>query len=433
MLVVMPLTVVFWLAAATLAGLYRRDARAARHSTADDVGKVTLLVTLGSFGLLELAAATGREAEAGALAALWATAIVAILCARRAARGVVRRHPAFRERALILGSGPQARLLARKFQLHREYGIDPLGFISEQTPRLGQSTDDDGLPVLGGMDHMAAIVERHGVGRVIVGSRDVPDSQLLARIRHLREHGVHVDVLPRLFPAMGPNTNVHIMGGLPLVGLAPVRLSRGTLFAKRTVDVIGSSIALLVASPLFAILAILIKLDSPGPVFFRQNRLTKDQREFQILKFRTMRTGENDAAHREYIANTLAPGDTALSDGGLYKLDRSDVVTRVGSWLRRTSIDELPQLLNVLRGDMSLVGPRPCLPYEVEHFEERYLDRFLVPAGLTGLWQVTARARSTFGEALELDVLYAHSCSLGLDLHLLIRTPLQMLGNRVTA
>jgi lipopolysaccharide/colanic/teichoic acid biosynthesis glycosyltransferase len=150
-------------------------------------------------------------------------------------------------------------------------------------------------------------------------------------------------------------------------------------------------------------------------------------RPFVLMKFRTMEADADDAPHRAYIAATMNSG-VMVGDNGLYKLDRINEVTRVGRWwLRRTSVDELPQLLNVLRGDMSLVGPRPCVPYEVDHFEPHHFDRFLVPAGLTGLWQVSARAHSTFGEALELDVLYAHSWSLSLDLSLLSRTPVHLL------
>jgi lipopolysaccharide/colanic/teichoic acid biosynthesis glycosyltransferase len=123
----------------------------------------------------------------------------------------------------------------------------------------------------------------------------------------------------------------------------------------------------------------------------------------------------------------------ALGSNGLYKLDRSSAITPFGRWLRKTSLDELPQLLNVLRGEMSLVGPRPCIPYEIEHFAPHQFERFLVPAGLTGLWQVTARANSSFGEALEMDVAYVRGWSLGLDLRLLLRTPLQLFRQRVTA
>jgi lipopolysaccharide/colanic/teichoic acid biosynthesis glycosyltransferase len=150
-------------------------------------------------------------------------------------------------------------------------------------------------------------------------------------------------------------------------------------------------------------------------------------REFTSLKFRTMRLGTPPDDHRDYIRAT-ASARPARPEGGLFKLERRDAVTDVGRWLRRTSLDELPQLINVLRGDMSLVGPRPCIPYEAEYFAPHHFERFSVPQGLTGLWQVTARAHATFAEALDIDVAYARSCSFWLDLKLVLRTPLQMIG-----
>src|SRR5262249_46844830 len=137
-----------------------------------------------------------------------------------------------------------------------------------------------------------------------------------------------------------------------------------------------------------------IRRDSPGPVFFRQTRLGMNMREFETLKFRTMAVGTRSDAHRDYIRSTMS-SKAAVGENGVYKLERTSDVTPVGRWLRRTSLDELPQLLNVLRGDMSLVGPRPCLDYETEFFEPHHFERFLVPQGVTGLWQVTARAHST--------------------------------------
>ena len=182
-------------------------------------------------------------------------------------------------------------------------------------------------------------------------------------------------------------------------------------------------------APLFAAIALLVRLDSPGPAFFRQTRLGQGMKEFTALKFRTMHVNADDSQHREYIAQTMSAAASAGANG-IYKLDRADAVTRVGAFLRRTSLDELPQLLNVLRGDMSLVGPRPCIPYEIEHFAPHHFERFLVPAGITGYWQVWARARSTFGEALDMDVAYARGWSLGLDVSLLLRTPLEVLRSR---
>jgi lipopolysaccharide/colanic/teichoic acid biosynthesis glycosyltransferase len=139
----------------------------------------------------------------------------------------------------------------------------------------------------------------------------------------------------------------------------------------------------------------------------------------------------HDADHREYLKSIMS-SRASVGANGLYKLERGDAITNVGRWLRKTSLDELPQLLNVLRGDMSLVGPRPCIPYETTLFGPHHFERFLVPAGVTGLWQVTARSRATFVEALDLDVAYARGWSLGLDLRLLARTPLQVFRDRGT-
>jgi lipopolysaccharide/colanic/teichoic acid biosynthesis glycosyltransferase len=238
--------------------------------------------------------------------------------------------------------------------------------------------------------------------------------------------------VPRLFEVIGPKVDIHTVEGVALIGLPPVRPSRSARAIKRSVDALGASVLLLASAPVFAIVSLLIKLDSKGPVFFRQVRLGEGMREFTVLKFRTMAVETSDDDHRRYIA-TIAQSDSAPGTDGLFKLKRADVVTGVGRWLRSTSLDELPQLLNVLRGDMSLVGPRPCLAYELEHFAPHHFERFLVPAGLTGLWQVTARAHSTFVEALDMDVLYAQSFSFGLDIRLLCRTPLQLFRRQGTA
>jgi lipopolysaccharide/colanic/teichoic acid biosynthesis glycosyltransferase len=224
---------------------------------------------------------------------------------------------------------------------------------------------------------------------------------------------------------------MHTIEGLPVLSLSPVRLSRSSLWLKRTVDIVVSAFALAVLSPLFAVIALRIKRGSAGPVFFRQQRLGANMREFTVYKFRTMADGTSSAAHEEYIRQSAA-GVVAQEANGLFKLERADCVTREGQWLRRTSLDELPQLINVLLGDMSLVGPRPCLRYELESFEPHHYERFAVPAGITGLWQVMARAHSTFREALEMDVAYARGWSLGLDMRLLFRTPLQLLRPKGT-
>jgi lipopolysaccharide/colanic/teichoic acid biosynthesis glycosyltransferase len=151
--------------------------------------------------------------------------------------------------------------------------------------------------------------------------------------------------------------------------------------------------------------------------------------EFTMLKFRTMTEDADESPHRAYVKRSMNGQHTAEA-GQLYKFDRSDVVTPTGRWLRRTSLDELPQLINVLQGKMSLVGPRPCLAYETEYFAPHHYERFQAPAGITGLWQVTARAHASFAEALEMDVVYVRDWSLALDLSLIIRTPIEVLRQR---
>jgi lipopolysaccharide/colanic/teichoic acid biosynthesis glycosyltransferase len=208
---------------------------------------------------------------------------------------------------------------------------------------------------------------------------------------------------------------------MPLLGLPAARIARSSMLLKRASDVVVALVALVLTAPLFALVALLIRRDSPGPAFFRQQRLGMNQREFTLYKFRTMRVDTDDAPHRAYIERLMRE-ECASEESGLFKLDREADVTRVGRWLRKTSLDELPQLVNVLRGDMSLVGPRPCIPYETEHFSTHHFERFRVPAGITGLWQVTARAHTTFSEALDMDVAYARAWSTALDFTLVLRT-----------
>jgi len=189
---------------------------------------------------------------------------------------------------------------------------------------------------------------------------------------------------------------------------------------KRGLDVAVAGTALVVFVPVLLLVAVLVRLGSPGPALFRQTRIGLDSRPFQMLKFRTMLVDADDASHREYVARMLR--GEATPQRGLYKLDADPRVTRVGAILRRTSLDELPQLINVLRGDMSLVGPRPALPYEVRKFPVWAAPRFAVRPGLTGLWQVSGRNRLAMTEGLLLDVEYVERQTLWLDLGILLRT-----------
>lgn len=418
-------TLPVWILGARLFGLYDRDEERADHSTVDDLVRVFLLMTVGAF-LLTRVVALLRAADPDflKLTLFWAFAIVFVTGARASARTLARRSSTYLQNTVIVGAGEIGQLVARKVLQHPEYGINLVGFV-DPDPRE-RRPEVEHLNVLGTLDDLPEIIGRLDVERVIFAFSRGSHDDFIGLIRSLRDAGLQVDVVPRLFEVIGPKVEVHTLEGLPLVGLPPVKLSRSSRLIKRAIDITGALIGLVLSLPFFALIALLIKRDSPGTVFFRQTRLGKDMREFTVLKFRTMKVGTDDSVHRDYIGATMTAAATVGSNG-LYKLDRGDAVTRIGRWLRKTSLDELPQLLNVLKGEMSLVGPRPCLPYEVERFAPHHFDRFLVPAGMTGLWQVRARASSTFGEALDLDVLYAQSWSLGLDLSLLARTPLQLL------
>jgi lipopolysaccharide/colanic/teichoic acid biosynthesis glycosyltransferase len=263
----------------------------------------------------------------------------------------------------------------------------------------------------------------------VVAFSNEPTSELLVLLRQIQALRVQIDLVPWLFELIGPRVSVHAVEGLTLIGLPPARRSPTSRALKRAVDVVGAGIGLIALAPLMAYIAIRVRRDSPGPILFRQIRLGEGMKEFQALKFRTMKADTDPTAHRDYIRRSMSSATTA-EGSGLYKLDQPDAVTPFGRWLRKTSLDELPQLINVLRGDMSLVGPRPCIPYEAENFAPHHLQRFLMPQGLTGFWQVTARANSTYVEALDLDVAYVRDWSFGMDLELLLRTPLQVIRHR---
>jgi lipopolysaccharide/colanic/teichoic acid biosynthesis glycosyltransferase len=206
------------------------------------------------------------------------------------------------------------------------------------------------------------------------------------------------------------------------VGARPIRPYR----MKRVLDIIAASIVLVLAAPFAAIVALLIKLSSPGPVLFRQTRIGENGREFQFYKFRSMRVGNDDSRHRQYIKAFIEGDEQELRrlQGGtkIYKMTSDDRVTPVGKFLRRTSLDELPQLINVLRGEMSMVGPRPHLPYEVELYKDWHRRRLQGLPGITGWWQIHGRSRVPFDEAVRMDIWYLEHQSLVLDIRIMCRT-----------
>jgi exopolysaccharide biosynthesis polyprenyl glycosylphosphotransferase len=420
-----------WIVLARLYGLYDQDEERTHHPTTDDVSGVFHLVTVGTWILFATEWLTGlAHPDLSKVITIWALSIVLITAMRSVARHLCRRSLAYVQNTIIVGAGDVGQSIARKLLRHPEYGLNLVGFVDGR-PKPRQDGLEE-VDLLGDAEALPRLVRLLDIERVIIAFSEESAEETLRLLRSLNELGVQVDIVPRLYELVGPSAKVDTLEGVPMMELPPPRPSRGALVVKRTIDIAVAAFALILTAPIFAFIAWRVKRDSQGPIFFRQTRLGQGRKEFTALKFRTMKVDVDTSLHQEYIERTMDP-TVSPTDSGLYKLDRDDAVTKSGHWLRRTSLDELPQLINVLLGDMSLVGPRPCIDYETTHFLPHHFDRFLVPAGITGLWQVTARAHSTFREALDMDVAYARGWSLGLDLRLLARTPLQVLGGKATA
>ncbi len=419
-----------WLVLAQAMGLYNRDEERPEHTTVDDLVGVFMLVTMGVWLNFVAAYATGLTTpDLEKWIYFWALAIAFVAFARSGARFIARRSSEYIQNAVIVGTDRTGQIIARKLMQHPEFRINVVGFV-DGTPRTLRP-DVEHLPVVGDATEIFELIDRYDLDRVVFAFSGPTEREMMQLARRLPALGVQVDIVPRFFEALGPNTSLTSLEGVQLVSMPPTHLSRGALLLKRVFDVVVASILLLFLWPVLLVIALWVKRDSPGPVLFTQTRLGLDQRPFRAFKFRTMRADTSQDEHRDYIRRAM---DTEASseDNGVFKLERGDVVTRSGRWLRKTSLDELPQLFNVLRGDMSLVGPRPCIPYETEHFRPHHFERFSVPAGITGLWQVKARARSPFIEALEMDVLYARSWSFGRDVMLLLQTPVQVFRPKAT-
>lgn len=412
------LTLPIWIVVARLYGLYDRDEQRTHHTTVDDLVGVFHLVTVGAFVLLAAAAITGlADPYFPKVLTFTALAIGLVTFARAAARGLCRRRGAFVQNTVVVGAGDVGQLVARKLLQHPEYGIKLVGFVDADPKDRPPDLDD--LALLGEPSELPRVVSEFGVERVVIAFSGDSHEQALELIRSLKDSWVQVDVVPRLFEMVGPNATLHDVEGLPLIGLPPFALSRTSRMLKRTMDVTLSLVALVVLAPFFAAIAALIKVDSRGRVLFRQQRMGIDERSFSIYKFRTM---VEDADERKPEVTHLNKHSEAAGDPRMFKIPGDPRVTRVGRFLRRYSLDELPQLVNVLKGEMTLVGPRPLILDEDRHVEGWGRKRLDLKPGMTGMWQVLGRNEIPFGEMVKLDYLYVTTWSLANDFLLLLRT-----------
>ena len=312
------------------------------------------------------------------------------------------------ERVLLVGEDPMTDVLVRKMRAHPEYGLEPIGVVTS-SGRAGTSS----LPVLGRLDDLPDAVALHRADRIVVSPTGLDEDDQLAILHRCRELSLTPDLLPHVFDVMGPSVAVDDLEGVTLLGINPPLLSRSARFMKRALDVVGSTVLLLVTAPVLLVTAIAIKLDSRGPVFFKQRRIGKDGRPFMLLKFRTMCEDAERQVEELFKFST---------DPDWLHLENDPRLTRIGRFLRLGSLDELPQLWNVLRGEMSLVGPRPLVEDEDQRVDGWARTRLELTPGITGSWQVLGRTTIPFEEMVKLDYLYVANWSLWNDIRLMLRT-----------
>ena len=385
--------------------LYDRDEIVIAKTTLREVPRLfqiatlfTLLIYLGQHVLTD----TGYVGTDQGLV-LWGAFFAAIAGCRAAMRRLAM-SARVTERCLVLGDDRAASIVRTKLRCDPLTGAQVVAAVAPASlPRGGES-----------VAALAQVVRDHHVHRIVVAAPELDEEELLILVREMKALGVKVTIQPRLLEVIGTAVEFDDVHGSVFMGLRRFGLSRRQRRMKRALDIVAASLGLVIAAPVFLMAAIAIRLDTRGPVFFRQQRVGRDGRPFRIFKFRTMAA---DAEQRK--AELLRDNEAR---GGLFKIARDPRVTRVGRMLRRTSLDELPQLINVVRGEMSLVGPRPLIVDEDRQIEGWHRRRLDLTPGMTGSWQVLGSARLPLHEMVALDYLYIVNWSLWQDVEILLRT-----------
>jgi exopolysaccharide biosynthesis polyprenyl glycosylphosphotransferase len=394
-------------------GLYRRGRRRLVASSFPDLGQLVHAMIVSCLLLLLVEGVAHRlfylpQLERRTILAFGVLAIVLVLTARMVARRIAQ-MTYHASRVLIVGSGLVASSVA--FRVGHVPGLRIVGFVDDNILESDRKGD---MPLLGSLDDIVDVIERFDVDHVVVAFSPVVESRMAGLLRSLADD-VQISVVPRMFDLLTVRSHVDDLAGLPVVDVAPASLGPADRFAKRALDVTTSGLGLLLLSPLFLTICVAIKATSPGPVIFRQERKGRRGESFPILKFRSMRMSAESERHDLDQTNEV--------DGPIFKLREDPRITRIGQLLRRTSLDELPQLVNVLIGDMSLVGPRPFVLSEAAEIGGWAARRFDVRPGMTGLWQISGRSDLPFEELRRLDYSYVASWSLWWDLRILWHTP----------
>lgn len=330
----------------------------------------------------------------------------------RQIRDRLRRRGVGVDRVLIVGAGVVGRAIMRSILARPELGYRPVGFVDDDPEK--QENDIGPFRALGSTADLPAVLEREEVDQVIVSLPWMSQRKVLGIIADSERRGVQARFVPDLLQMSLSQVDTDVINGIPLIGMKQPTLKGWKIALKRLIDIAISGVTLVVLAPLLSLISVLIKLDSPGPVFFKQTRLGRGGKPFTCYKFRSMtHEAEKELARLATLNEAKGP---------IFKIKEDPRRTGLGKILRRFSLDELPQLFNVFRGDMSMVGPRPPVPSEVEEYQDWHHDRLNIPAGITGLWQVMGRSDLSFDEMVLLDLFYAENWSLWLDFKIMLRT-----------
>lgn len=411
------LLVPFVVLASKALGLYDADQYRLRKSTLDEAPAIFHLSVLSALFVwsMEALVLNGTFAR-GQVFLLTAACFGLIMICRAVTRVItVSLNPV--ERCLIVGNAGIANRTAEKLIESEAVKAVAVGRVS-----ISSHDEPGALRVLGRHEALTEIINEHAVERVIIAPDGHNQEQILHCIRLVKALGLNVSVLPRLLEVVGSSSVFDDVDGIGLLGIRQYGLSKSSAALKRAMDALGAGVALVLLAPLFAVVAIAIRLDSVGSPFFRQPRVGRGGERFSMIKFRTMVRD----------ADQMKAGMRALNEakGGLFKISGDPRITRVGRFLRRTSLDQLPQLINVLRGEMSLVGPRPLVLDEDELIEGWERRRLAVKPGMTGMWQIIGSSRIPMPEMVKIDYHYGANWSIWLDLKILLRTVPYMLGRR---
>jgi exopolysaccharide biosynthesis polyprenyl glycosylphosphotransferase len=328
------------------------------------------------------------------------------------ARAHLRQYDIGVRRVLLIGAGDVGRMVMRTLAARPDYGWKLIGFLDDNPAK--SSTDVGRFKALGPVDNAPEVMAAYNIQSVIICLPWQTHRTIQRLLRECEQRKVDAYVVPDLFQLTKNQMKVHELNGIPLISTRDISIQGWNLIFKRAFDLVVGSLMALFALPLLAVIAIAIRLDTPGPILFKQVRVGKNGKEFVCYKFRSM------VDNADELRSQLA--ELNESTGPLFKIRNDPRLTRVGRFIRRYSLDELPQLYNVLRGEMSLIGPRPNLPEEVAQYQEWMKKRLSVSPGLTGLWQVSGRSDLTFDEMVLLDIYYVENWSIGLDISILLRS-----------